>query len=63
MSPGISILSAALCVLSAVASAAPCNQPLSGLIGLASSGCTVGDKLFTNFSLTQSGTLAGMARL
>jgi hypothetical protein len=46
--------------LASVGSAAPClgTQPLSGLIASAGTGCTLGDKLFTNFSLNQSGPLA-----
>lgn len=54
----------ALCLgtLASIAPAAPClgTSPLSGLLALPSTGCTVGDKLFTNFTLTQSGTLAGL---
>jgi hypothetical protein len=50
----------ALCALSPVVSAAPCGiQSLSTLIGLTDTGCTVNDKLFTNFELIQTGTLAG----
>lgn len=42
--------------------ALPCvgTEPLSGLIALGSTGCTVGDKLFAGFSLTSSGTLAAL---
>lgn len=56
------VLTFCLGMLGSVASAAPClgTQPLSGLLALPSTGCTVGDKLFTNFSLTQDGTLAGL---
>ncbi len=54
--------------ISALLSALPCaaaitpvpclaTAPLSGLIALGSSGCTIGDKLFTNFSLGTTGTL------
>ena len=57
-----SILLGGLLCSDLCAAVLPClgSQPLSGLVSLGSTGCTIGDKLFTGFTLATTGTLAAL---